>query len=689
MFQNINKAPEQLTDNEAKLELKRLSDLLKHHNELYYQKNTSAITDSEYDKLFQRHLKIENLFPQFIKADSPTQVISPVVSKFAKITHSKPMLSLSNGFNKEDIDDFIQKLQRFLGINYFPELCCETKIDGLSFSARFEAGKLVYAATRGDGFVGEDITANIKQVTGFPSSIEASGILEVRGEVYMTHEDFYQLNLIQQEKGEEPFANPRNAAAGSLRQLDSRITASRNLRYFVYAVGEADIKAKTQMELLDYLVAIGLAVNPQHKICKSLDEVMEFYSEIEKIRSTMSFDIDGIVYKVNDLSLQLRLGFVGRNPRWAIAHKFPAEKAITKLLNITVQVGRTGALTPVAELEPINIGGVLVSRASLHNQDEIDRKDIRIGDMVIVQRAGDVIPQVVEVRLDLRTSNLNKFSLPGNCPSCNAHVVREVEEAVIRCPSGLACTAQRLEHLCHFVSKDAFDIDGLGEKQLDFFIEKGYVKSPADIFILESYSEELKVCEGFGAKSVNNLVEAINKAKEISLARFIYSLGIRSVGIVTAKLLAKNYQNFANWYAMMSEIVLNNLDAEEFLNNIDGIGDKTIFMIGEFFSDQNNCQIIENLSKIIKITNYVEYERQTELTGKTIIFTGSLNQMTRSEAKAKAESLGMKVLSSISKNTDYVIVGSEAGSKLTKAQDLGLKILSEEEWLSLITVNIL
>ncbi len=736
MLQNSYKPPEQLTEKEAELELERLAKVLAYHNQLYYQKNAPVITDSEYDQLFQRHLKIENLFPKLVVVNSPSQVISPVVSNFAKITHSKPMLSLANGFNQQDISDFIEKIQRFLGISYFPELCSETKIDGLSFAARFEDGKLIHAATRGDGYVGEDITANIKQVLGFPSKIEATGILEVRGEVYMTHQDFYQLNLNQQEKGDDPFANPRNAAAGSLRQLDSRITANRNLRYFVYAVGEANLEAisfpassltkapkvleigdlirektpeihgraasrlarddavhgysaiklgiTSQSEMLDYFKAIGLAVNPQHKICKSLEQVMEFYREIELLRSGMDFDIDGIVYKVNDLRLQERLGFVGRNPRWAIAHKFPAEQALTKLLNITVQVGRTGALTPVAELEPINIGGVLVSRASLHNQDEIDRKDIRIGDMVTVQRAGDVIPQVVEVKLELRPNSLEKFYLPEYCPSCNAKTIREEEEAVVRCPSGLICPAQRLEHLAHFVSKDAFDIDGLGEKQLEFFVQKEYIKSPADIFNLSVIQEQLKNDEGWGEKSASNLLLAIEKSRDISLARFIYSLGIRSVGVVTAKLLAKNYQNFSNWYRQMKMIADNTLEAEEFLNNIDGVGDKTIFMIGEFFGDQINCAIVEDLSKIVKIADYLSQEKVTPVTGKTIIFTGSLNKMTRSEAKAKAENLGMKVLSSISKNTDYVVVGEDAGSKLSKAQELGLNILSEDEWLKLI-----
>lgn len=687
MFQNSEyKSPQQLTQAEAKQELERLSKIIEFHNKQYYEKNSPSISDAEYDKLFQRQLKIEKFFPQLVTSNSPTQTISPVVSKFAKVTHSKPMLSLGNAFNKQDVEDFIEKLQRFLNISYFPDLCCETKIDGLSFAARFENGNLVKAATRGDGYTGEDITANIKEVKDFPKTIKHQGIIEVRGEVYMTHSDFYNLNNQEISVGKDPFANPRNAAAGSLRQLDRRITASRNLRYFVYAIGESDVNIKSQMKLLDYLHELGFHVNEQHKLSKSIEEVMEYYSKIELNRSHLNYDIDGIVYKINDFTLQERLGFVGRNPRWAIAHKFPAEQAVTKLLDITVQVGRTGALTPVAELEPINVGGVLVSRASLHNQDEIDRKDIRIGDTVIIQRAGDVIPQIVSVKLDLRSSKSEKFYIPTHCPSCNAFTIREEEEAVIRCPSGLACPAQALEHLCHFVSKDAFDIDGLGEKQLEFFITQEYISSPADIFSLSRFADQIKMHEGWGEKSVSNLLDSIEESRNVSLARFIYSLGIRSVGIVTAKLLAKNYLNFANWYNAMLDIAKNNIKAEEFLNNIDGIGNKTVFMIGEFFIDPTNCQIIEDLNKIIHIEDYIELEKTTALSGKTIIFTGSLIQMTRSEAKAKAENLGMKVLSSVSKNTDYVVVGEDAGSKLTKAQELDLKIISEEEWLELTKV---
>ncbi len=684
MFQNIYKDADLLSENEAKLEIKRLSDLVVYHNIQYFEKNSPQISDAEYDKLYHRLVAIEKKFPHLKEKNSPTQKISSVSSKFNKIKHSKPMLSLANAFNEEDIIDFIEKIQRFLGVNDFFELCCETKIDGLSFAAKFEQGKLLYAATRGDGYVGEDITNNIKQVIDFPSTIDYQGVLEVRGEVYMDHRDFYKLNEAQKSNKEEEFANPRNAAAGSLRQLDSSITAKRNLRYFVYAVGECEKKFNTQIELLEGLSNLGFKVNNTKILAESIEDVKRFYKQAELDRANLSFDIDGLVYKINDLSLQSRLGFVGKNPRWAIAHKFPAEQAITKLMKITVQVGRTGALTPVAELEPINIGGVLVSRASLHNYDEIERKDFRIGDYVIVQRAGDVIPQVVEVVIEKRLDDLEKFKFPKHCPSCGASVVREEEEAVIRCPRGLLCPAQSIEHLIHFVSKAAFDIAGLGEKQLILFVEKKMISNVLDIFSLKNYADKIKGLEGFGEKSVSNLLDAIEKSRNINFDRFIYSLGIRTVGIVTAKLLAKNYANFANWYNNMLMIKDGVIQAENDLNNIDGVGDKTIFMIKEFFLDDLNCSIIEKLCQIVNINPYEETTANYEFAGKTIIFTGSLEKMSRNEAKSKAESLGLKVLSSISKNTDFVVVGEEAGSKLKKAQDLGLKILNEEDWFKLI-----
>ena len=686
MLINNNKDPENLNEDEAKLELSRLAKILEYHNKLYYQKNAPVISDSEYDKIFSRYQRIENKFPQLSQKNAPTKVITAAASKFAKITHSKPMLSLANAFCEEEVHDFIQRMQRFLGSNLFPEFCCETKIDGLSFAARFEDGKLVNAATRGDGYIGEDISANIKEIKAFPQVIEEKDVLEIRGEVYMTHKNFYQLNQLQTEIGQDPFANPRNAAAGSLRQLDSRITKERNLCYFVYAVGENSLQVKTQKELLEYLSKLGFKVNPQHKLSNNFEQLIEFYNQVAENRSSLDFDIDGIVYKVNDLSLQERLGFVSRNPRWALAHKFPAELAVTHLKNIIVQVGRTGALTPVAELEPINIGGVLVSRASLHNQDEIDRKDIRIGDMVIIKRAGDVIPQIVQVQLENRKVDAERFYLPKFCPSCSSEVIRE-DEAVIRCPNGLGCSAQRLENLCHFVSKQALNIDGLGEKQLDLLIKLEVVKSPVDILMLKNQAETLKNQDGWGEKSINNLLEAIEKAKHIGLAKFIYSLGIRSIGEITAKLMAKNYQTVKKWYQEMKMIASGDIKAKDFIDNIDGIGEKTVFMIEKFFKLEANCQIIDNLLQVLEIKDFIEINSTSKFAGKTIIFTGSLENMSRGEAKAKAESLGLKVLNSISKNTDYVVAGSDAGSKLSKAKELGLLVLNEQQWLEILLTN--
>ena len=500
----------------------------------------------------------------------------------------------------------------------------------------------------------------------------------------MNHEDFYDLNKRCKENDEDEFANPRNAASGSLRQLDSNVTAARKLRYFVYAIGESDLKFSTQNEMLEYFSSIGFKVNSQYELCNSILQIINFYKKIMLLRSKMEFDIDGLVYKINDLNLQDRLGYAGRNPRWAIAHKFPAEQAITQLNNIIIQVGRTGALTPVAELEPINIGGVLVSRASLHNQDEIERKDIRIGDTVIVERAGDVIPQVVAVKQEFRKDNSIKFEFPNFCPSCGEKVIKEEDEAVTRCINGLICPAQVLEHLCHFVSKEAFNIDGLGEKQLKILIEEGYIKQPGDILKLHEHYEKLKIFPRFGEKSINNLLTAIEKSKDISLERFIYSLGIRSIGIVSAKLLAKNYCNFSNWYNEMIKISTGEVEAIDFINNLDGIGCKSIFMIKKFFINKNNRLIIDQLANLVNVKNFSDNDNKTIYSDKTIIFTGTLIKMTRSEAKTKAESLGMKVLSSISKNTDFIVVGESAGSKLIKAKDLNIKILTESEWISML-----
>lgn len=686
MLQNNFKSPESLSIDEAREELQRLKQVLEYHNKLYYEKNSPVISDAEYDKIFQRNLEIEKKYPELIKESSPTQKITEINSGFAKVSHSKPMLSLSNGFNFDDIEEFIKRINRFLGTETNREFCCELKIDGLSFSAKFENGNLVSAATRGDGYIGENITDNMKNVINFPARITETRPIEVRGEVYMQHQDFYDLNHRREKNHEGLFSNPRNAAAGSLRQLDSNVTKDRKLHYFVYSVVIDEKEFETQIELLQYLKNLGFDINSNFRLCKTIDEIKAYFAQIELIRSSLDYDIDGVVYKINDLNLHERLGFIGKNPRWAIAHKFPAEQAFTHIKDIIIQVGRTGSLTPVAELDPINIGGVLVSRASLHNIEEIKRKDIRIGDTVIVQRAGDVIPQILEVKLNFRSNNTIPYEFPHTCPSCSSPVFK-TEDAVIRCPSGLSCPAQVIEHLKHFVSREAFNIEGLGEKQIELLVSNGYIKSPADIFNLVKFVNELESTSGWGKKSVENLINAINKSRIIDLDKFIYSLGIRTIGIVTAKLLAKSYLNFHNWYHEMQKVSNRDENSKYFLLNLDGIGDKTAEMIMEFFSDYQNQQIIEELVKYVDITEFKNISQTSDYCNKAIIFTGSLLKMSRAEAKTRAEELGMKVLSSVSKNLDYIVVGIDAGNKLQKAQDLGIKILSEEDWLSILDHN--
>jgi len=618
----------------------------------------------------------------------------------------------------------------------------EAKIDGLSFSARYEDGIFVQGSTRGDGSVGEDITENLKVVRGFPLKLKDNShpeqsegstatqtngsftgvqddtalpkILEVRGEVYMSHEEFKKLNAQQEKKGEKLFANPRNAAAGSLRQLDPKITASRNLNYFVYGWGEfdklqewkGDAQKYTQQNITEYLLDLGFCINRDSKIKeiwnlpKNSDELYEFYEVVQRKRSTLDYDIDGVVYKVNRLDYQERLGAISRSPRWAIAHKFPAEQAITLLEKITVQVGRTGALTPVASLRPINVGGVMVSRATLHNEDEIARKDIREGDTVTLQRAGDVIPQILSVDLSLRPKNSQVFVFPTHCPICGSLAVREEDEAVRRCTGGLTCGAQGVERLEHFVSRDAFDIEGLGEKQIEAFWDEGIIKSPVDIFKLERVNSEplivdhkdgsrpmihasLSSREGWGKKSAENLFNAINARRKIRLDRFIYALGIRHVGQGTARLLALNYGSFVNWYGAMVNPNLSQGEGESLLS-INGIGEKVATSILDFFREPHNLKTLNELSTIIEIEDMEKVAAGSPVSGKTIVFTGTLVKMTRQEAKAKAESLGAKVAGSISAKTDILVAGEDAGSKLKKATELGVKIISEDEWLRLV-----
>ena len=684
----------ELTLDEAKKELEFLASEIAKADTSYYQNDDPYLSDAEYDKLKHRNADIEARFPELIRADSPSlRVGAKIKSGFQKVAHSFPMLSLGDVFSIEEVNDFIMSVKRFLNTSDDIAFYSEPKIDGLSFSARYENGIFVKGATRGDGTTGEDITENLRTIKQLPLKLPdgVPEILEVRGEVYMSKSDFFALNEKYANEGKKTFANPRNAAAGSLRQLDPKITAERNLSLFAYTWGEVSNRPwNTQEEFFNYLKDWGFPVNPHNKLCRNLTEVDDNFNHIMEIRASLPYDIDGIVHKVNSIELQDRLGFLTRTPRWAIAHKFPAEQALTTINNIRIQVGRTGALTPVADLEPVNVGGVIVSHATLHNEDEIRRKDIRIGDTVIIQRAGDVIPQVVGVKLEKRPTNSQKFIFPDTCPICGSHAIREEDEAVRRCTGGLYCPAQAIERIIHFVSRDAFDITGLGNKIIEDFYHEGILKNPADIFTLEQRNGgddlfssaqgiHLERKEGWGRKSVDNLFNAINEKRKISLPRFIYALGIRQVGTATALLIAKNYKNFDSFMVDMKS------KETAKIISIDGIGASMATDMVEFFQEQHNIDIIEQLLQHISIEDFIDNSRNdSQLSGKTVVFTGTLQRMTRSEAKAKALSLGAKVAGSVSKNTDYVIIGADAGSKAKTAQELGIAILSEEEFLSFL-----
>jgi DNA ligase (NAD+) len=679
---------------EARFRHEFLKAEIRFHNKRYYDDNAPKISDAEYDELFKELLKLEENFPELKTSDSPSQKVgAKPAAKFGKVTHSRPMLSLSNAFSAEDMQEFIEKAKRFLGIaeEQKVEVFSEMKIDGLSFSARYENGKLTQAATRGDGYVGENITQNLSTLKTMPKQLIGNypEVLEVRGEVYMTHADFEALNKHREDNQEAIFANPRNAAAGSLRQLDASITASRNLQYFVYSIGEVSSEiATSQSELIAALESFGFSVNNDFSLSDSLEETLKYYERIYSIRSSLDFDIDGIVHKINDFKLQERLGYVARSPRWAVAHKFPAEQARTKINDIIIQVGRTGALTPVAELEPINVGGVIVKRATLHNSDEIARKDIRVGDTVIIQRAGDVIPQVVSVDTSMRAENSAPFIFPDTCPICGNKAEAEGEDAVTRCTGGLACEAQIIEGLKHFVSRNAFDIAGLGEKQIELFYNEKLIHEPTDIFTLEERNKALvkpiQKWEGFGEKSITNLFDSINAKRNIELHRLIYGLGIRHIGQENAKLLARNYLAFDTFKNAILKIEDENSEEYKNLMLIDGIGAKVANSIIRFFKNPRNLEIVNNLESQLQIKPVEAVQGDSVISGKTVVFTGTLTTITRSEAKAKAESLGAKVAGSVSSKTDYVIAGEDAGSKLKKARELNLNILTEQEWLNLI-----
>ncbi len=683
-----------LTETEAKQQLEFLASEIEKADIAYYQNDDPYLNDAEYDRLRHLNLAIEAKFPHLILPNSPSKRIgAKVKSEFKKVELQVPMLSLADIFNNEDVHEFILSIKRFLNTNEDIEFTSEPKIDGLSFSALYEKGIFIRGSTRGDGRIGEDITDNLRAIKSFPLFLDKDvpEIFEIRGEVFMSKADFFALNKKNEEENKKIFANPRNAAAGSLRQLDAKITEQRNLSFLVYTWGDvSEIRWNTQIEFLEYVKSLGFPVNPYNKLCYSEQDLLNSYISLMENRANLDYDIDGIVYKVNSLERQKRLGFLTRTPRWAVAHKFPAEKAITTLKNIRIQVGRTGALTPVADLEPINVGGVIVSHATLHNEDEIKRKDIRVGDTVVIQRAGDVIPQIVEVLFEKRTENLPEFVFPEVCPECGAHAIREDDEAVRRCTGGLSCPAQAVEHLKHFVSREAFNIEGLGDRVIEDFYNEGIIKTPYDIFTLEernkpadlfSFNESLNLenREGWGKKSVSNLFEAINKSKNISLQKFIYALGIRQVGAATAYLIAKHYHSFD---AFMTAMI--NLDIQ-LLISIDGIGPVVANDIVEFFKEPHNLDIINKLIQTIKIEVFETIQNtNSDLSGKTVVFTGTLTTMTRSEAKSKALAVGAKVSGSVSSQTDFVVAGENAGSKLSKANELGIKVISEEEFNTMI-----
>ena len=663
-----------------------LLEQIQFHNRKYYQDDDPIISDAEYDLLVaQLRTHVQN-FPNVIDAVTLSGIGYKALDKFDKITHEIPMLSLSNAYNKEDFEEFIERIKRFLKIDYFPALCGELKIDGLSFCALYEDGKLKYAATRGDGYIGEDVTLNVSTIPSFPKTINnAPDLLEVRGEIYIAKKDFEGLNIRQKSLGLNEFANPRNAAAGSLRQLDPSVTATRPLKYFVYSIGQSSKNtSNTQYGLLECLKQLGFSVNLNSVLIDSLDTAMSFYSDILSKRDGLDYEIDGVVFKVNDMALQDKLGFIAKAPRFAIAYKFPAVVGKTKLKSITIQVGRTGALTPVAELEPIELGGVSISRATLHNFYEIQRKDIRINDYVFLSRAGDVIPYVMEVDLNLRSHDAIKFEIPQSCPSCGSEVVLENGGAILRCKN-YHCPDQILERLRHFVSKDAMNIEGLGEKQILTLLNQGYIKKISDIFSLESINNtsgrKLESIVGWGVRSVNNLLSSIERAKKVSLDKFIYSLGIRQLGEVAAKSLSIEFKTIDEFIDNMMNI--NDYSVNNRVDSINGIGQKTIVEIRNFFSNQENIELLKDLAHILDIQNVKQQIRESDLSGKSIVFTGTMS-VSRSTAKATAEKFGMIVKNQVSARTDFLIYGEDPGSKLTDAQKFGIKVLNEEEWQALL-----
>ncbi|MBT7649157.1 MAG: NAD-dependent DNA ligase LigA, partial [Rhodospirillaceae bacterium] len=654
--------------------------------------------DGDYDGPRRRNDALEALFPALVRDDSPSRRVGARPSSgFSSVAHSVPMLSLGNAFDDEDVADFVERVRRFLGLSEEEEVAvvAEPKIDGLAVSIRYEGGRYARAATRGDGQTGEDITANVVTIDEVPKVLQGNNVpdvIEVRGEIYLRRDDFFTLNETREEAGEARFANPRNAAAGSLRQLDVTVTASRPLRLFLYTWGEVSaLPADTHSGMLDVFRSWGLPVNPEIELCRDVAGLLERYRAIGEMRAGLPYDIDGVVYKVDRLDWQSRLGFVSRAPRWAIAHKFPAEQAQTILSDIRIQVGRTGSLTPVAILEPVTVGGVVVSNATLHNEDEIERKGVWIGDTVVVQRAGDVIPQVVRPILEKRPSDALPYVFPETCPVCGSHAVRELNpktgkpDVARRCTGGLICPAQAVERLRHFVSRLAFDIEGLGDKQITFFWEQELIRNPVDIFDLATKAgNTIAEFEGWGELSVRNLYAAIDERRTIGLDRFINALGIRHVGETTARLLARTYGDFTAFRIAMATATVGEGDDWTYLVDIDGIGETVAAAIVDFFDEPHNLAVVDGLAEHLTIEAVEQATGGSPVSGKTVVFTGSLEEMTRQEAKARAEGLGAKVAGTVSVRTDFVVAGPGAGTKLKKAVELGVTVMTETEWLEFI-----
>lgn len=699
-----------LTAKQAKAEYDRLQVEISGHDKRYYQQDRPSVSDAEYDELRKRYNAIEERFPDLRTFESLSLKVGAAPTRgFKKVRHAIPMLSLDNAFAGEDVVEFVARIRKFLKLSDDEPIAfsAEPKIDGLSMSLRYENGELITAATRGDGAEGEDVTANIKTLKEVPQTLKGKSIppvVEVRGEVYMTKADFLKLNERQKAAGGELYVNPRNTAAGSLRQKDPAVTASRPLGFFAYAWGEiSDMPAKTQSGMIAWFERIGFITNPLTKLCHSVEELLAFHRQIELRRAKLDYDIDGVVYKVDRLDWQERLGFVSRTPRWGIAHKFPAERAVTVLKDIEIQVGRTGAFTPVGKLEPVGVGGVIVQNVSLHNEDYIkgiggdgeplrEGRDIRIGDTLVIQRAGDVIPQVVDVVLDKRPKDAKPYHFPKKCP-CPLHtdVVRGAtatgeEEARARCSGEFACPYQKVEHLRLFVSRRAFDIEGLGEKQIQLFFDNEWIKEPGDIFTLRARNNKLKLeeLEGYGETSVRNLFTAIDERREISLDRFIYALGIRHVGETTALALARGYGSWDAFHDAALKVAKGDEEAIAEMDALDQIGDTVIAAVAAYFGESHNRGIVERLTKQVKILDAEKPKTDSPIAGKTVVFTGALEKMTREEAKATAERLGAKAAGSVSKKTDFLVAGPGAGSKLAEAKKHGVQVLTEDEWLKLI-----